>query len=468
MDETRDTELGHGLEVLREPDHGPDYWRQVRLRVAEAGAAHRRGPLRRLRAVVGPRPLRLALAGLLATAVAAAVLLVGLPQTESPQRVSAAAVLRRALSRCSSGHTFRSDAIVRFYASGMWDPEVRYDTFLVRVLQVEDGSYRLTFHAGPSPRSRVTKVESYDAGTGVLARRGAGRPWRITSHFPPGPPDGPAAATATGADFGAILRAVSTSTRLSLDEAVIGGRHAWTVTCTKGDLAGLPRTNVDWPVYTIAVDKQTWLPVRYKVIVAGILMLDVRYGNVRIDTPVSRNSFTAPPSRTDEVRRSDRGFTRVTLDAAANMHGVRAVVPLFRPQGYQLCGCWVATESESVNRLVRARDVFVLQFRSGFDALTVSTRRVYDPSFTPQTDPFESRAYPDWSRMASTTSTLRSGAFAGATARIVVATDVSAPHLWAVKDGVLLTIAGGATARGLLGVAESLQAFAPAPASAAD
>ncbi len=46
-----------------------------------------------------------------------------------------------------------------------------------------------------------------------------------------------------------------------------------------------------------------------------------------------------------------------------------------------------------------------------------------------------------------------------------MATHSSAPHLWAVKDGVLLTIAGGATAEELLAVANSLHVY---PGQAAD
>ncbi len=56
---------------------------------------------------------------------------------------------------------------------------------------------------------------------------------------------------------------------------------------------------------------------------------------------------------------------------------------------------------------------------------------------------------------------ITSGAFAGVTASIVLATTSSTPHLWAVKDGLLLTIAGGAGARELLKIADSLQPYPP-------
>ena len=43
----------------------------------------------------------------------------------------------------------------------------------------------------------------------------------------------------------------------------------------------------------------------------------------------------------------------------------------------------------------------------------------------------------------------------------------SVPHLWAVKDGVLLTVAGIATADELLAVAQSLEVY-PGPSPAAE
>jgi hypothetical protein len=143
-------------------------------------------------------------------------------------------------------------------------------------------------------------------------------------------------------------------------------------------------------------------------------------------------------------------------------------VPGFVPDGYGLRGVAVAPSSISDNRVVKARHVFAVLYASGFDTLTVSTRRIHDPYYEADADPFENRADPGWSELARTETTIRSGAFVGARAKIVVATDTSTPHLWAVKDGVLLTIAGGATARELLAVAESLQPYTAPAASPTD
>ena len=60
---------------------------------------------------------------------------------------------------------------------------------------------------------------------------------------------------------------------------------------------------------------------------------------------------------------------------------------------------------------------------------------------------------------------ITSCAFDGLTANIAAAADSSAPHLWAARDGVLLTIACGATAEELLAVEDSLQVC---PAAIAD
>jgi hypothetical protein len=90
----------------------------------------------------------------------------------------------------------------------------------------------------------------------------------------------------------------------------------------------------------------------------------------------------------------------------------------------------------------------------------VSTRRIADPYYSPTEDPVDSYD-PNWSELVRTEAPITSGAFAGVTASIVLATTSSTPHLWAVKDGVLLTIAGGANARELLEIADSLQPYPP-------
>ena len=85
----------------------------------------------------------------------------------------------------------------------------------------------------------------------------------------------------------------------------------------------------------------------------------------------------------------------------------------------------------------------------------MTTRRVADPSFAAEYDPFEPE--PSWAALVAGPAEISGGAFRGVTARIVVAPKTTTPHPWAAKDGVLLTVAGSATADELLAVAASLE-----------
>jgi len=143
--------------------------------------------------------------------------------------------------------------------------------------------------------------------------------------------------------------------------------------------------------------------------------------------------------------------------------GVTALVPGFLPDGYELSNVAVAARSkvmigtEEGDESYFGRHVFALQYKRGFDWLAVSTRAMRDGDYNVDTDLCEGYDQP-WSKLARVEAPITSGAFAGVTARIVAASTSSPPHLWAMKDGVLLTVAGAATADELLEVAESLQA----------
>jgi hypothetical protein len=219
-----------------------------------------------------------------------------------------------------------------------------------------------------------------------------------------------------------------------------------------------------WPTYKVTTDKQTWLPVRIQLMEQGVLRAEVRYLNVRVNEPLPKDAFTLRSLQGQSSRYLDRGFRRVTLDEARALAAVTPLVPGFVPSGYELAHVAVARRALTANHLVRARHVFALQYTHGFDALTVSTRKVVGAYFSANDDPVDTygSAFADLTR---TEARITAGAFAGMPAHIALATQSSAPHLWAVKDGVLLTIAGGATAEELLAVANSLQVY---PGAAAD
>jgi hypothetical protein len=473
MDEFRDAQLGEQLEIVTEPDHEPDYWDRMRVQVAEEAAGRRQRPGfgRRLQAVLVRRRLRVAIVAAALVAAVAAAILTGLPRTPGPEAVSAAAVLEQALSAVSTGRTWQADYVMKGADWNRSGVGYHYDVWRYHMVQSTDGSYLLT-QLGPTRRlgsgggtsRRVTDAVAYDASTGILRHLRPGRGLSVVRDAPLGPPDR-WPSPLTGVDMGASLRALRAAGALELEKTEIDGRQAWTVTCTKGTPAVFPsgsNQTVDWPVYEVTVDARTWLPVRFQELQAGVLINELRIRDVRVDERLPAGAFVLRAPRGLRVTHADGGFRRVRLEDAGALTGATPLVPRFRPSGHKLTGVALAARARTVNGVVGGKHVFVLQYAHGFDALTVSTRRIADPDYSATEDPVDSYD-PNWSELVRNEAPITSGAFAGVTASIVLATTSSTPHLWAVKDGVLLTIAGGANARELLEIADSLQPYPPSP-----
>ena len=473
MDEFRDRELGEQLEVLVEPDHGPDYWDRMRVQVAEEAAGRRQRPGfgRRLQAVLGRRRLRVAIVAAALVAAVAAATFTGLPRAPGPEAVSAAAVLERALSAVSSGRTWQATAVTKGADWNRSGVGYHYDVWRYHMVLSADGSYLLQ-QLGPTRRlgsgggtsRRVTDAVAYDASTGILRHLKPGRRLSVVRDAPLGPPDR-WASPLTGVDMGASLRALRAAGALELEKTEIDGRPAWTVTCTKATPVVFPsgsNRDIDWPVYKITVDARTWLPVRFQELQAATLTAELRVSDVVVNERLPEDAFTLRATPGLSVSHADGGFRRVGLENARAFAAATPLVPRFRPSGYKLTGVALAARARTVNGMVGGKHVFVLQYAHGFDALTVSTRRIADPYYSATEDPVDSYD-PNWSELVRTEAPITSGAFAGVTASIVLATTSSTPHLWAVKDGVLLTIAGGANARELLKIADSLQPYPPSP-----
>jgi hypothetical protein len=401
--------------------------------------------------------------------------LFGLPRTSGPPTVSAAEVLQRTLSAYSSGITWQADVEAKVVDQNQSAAGgIHYNVLRYRIVQSADGSYRLTQFdqahpgaAGVGAGLHVDDVRAYDASTGVLRHSRPGRGLVIAKDSPLGPPDR-WASPLTGVDFGATLRAMMAAGALKLEGTVLDGRPAWTVVTTKG--AGVaspagPAQGIDWPVYKVTVDKQTWLPVRFQQVTAGTLTAELRVRNVRVNQPLPAHVFELRPLKGQAVKRVDGEFRRVTLEDARALAAVTPLVPGSLPSGYKLAHVAVAARAITANHLFPSRHVFALQYTHGFDSLTVSTRTVVEAGFSATRDDPVDSYDPQGTRLARTAAAITKGAFAGTNASIVVATTSSAPHLWAVKDGVLLTIVGGATAQELLAIADSLQVY---PGAAAD
>ncbi len=465
MKDERDRQLGAALGRLDVPAHRDGFfaavWAGVDQGLAQAGPSRR--PRLRQRGLWRRHPLLMAATVAVAAAAAAIVLLVGLPGTPGPQTVSAAEVLHRALDTYSSLRTWQADMDLKWYDEGVWKTYHTYATRRAHLVWAADGSGRETWFPVMAAGHRLMEggTEVWDATTGI---GGAyydpeTRTWSRETNLPLGPPD---AGTVPGLDLATTVRALAASKTLRLDETVVDGRPAWTVTCTREEMAGLPPAGEDQPAYTVLVDKQSSLLMGVDVVTSGRRTLSLRYRHVRVNEPLPEGVFTKQPRARVTVKRIDVGFRRVTLEEAAATPGATPLVPRVVPEGYVLSHVAVAKSSAftiqigEADQAFHGRHVFALQYRRGFDALTVSTRTIAGADYTVGIDPCEGdRA---WSRQARTEVPIASGAFAGVTARILVGSISSAPHLWAVKNGVLLTIAGAASAEELLAVAESLRA----------
>ena len=253
----------------------------MRLRIAEAAADRQpRGVGYRLRAALGTRRLRIAVAAAAFAAVAAAAVLFGLPHAPGPTTVSAAEVLERALSAYSSGRTWQADAVLKGAALEQVGRRLPLRRPAVsrraeRGWQLPPDAVRPDADrrggADASADLRVTDDHAYDASTGVLRHLRPGRGLVVVKDYPLGPPDR-WASPLTGVDFGATLRAMMAAGALKLEGTVLDGRPAWTVVTSRGAGVASPAGSaqgVDWPVYKVTVDKQTWLPVRFQEVTAG-------------------------------------------------------------------------------------------------------------------------------------------------------------------------------------------------------
>jgi hypothetical protein len=335
-----------------------------------------------------------------------------------------------------------------------------------------DGSYRLTAADGHWD-------EAYDASAGTFAVRGNGpggaAPGTKVSltGLAPGPPD-PSAfdARATGDPLAATLRLLheGTGRQVTTSELLPAGTTdtslataVWVIT------AHLPRSSAAalHPLLAgvgslatepagdevrVVVDQSLLLPLRLQVLHGGASVIDVHFG--------SAGSLRVGGAALTATR--DLGFRATALSGAQAVVGYQPLTPAFVPDGYVLTDVAVrATAPAGVRSTAGGTnppdvDVVSLTYRRGSLSLTVTTRRT-GASAKAWHDPFASpgraggtgspaRTDPDATHLGS-------GAFAGPTAR---GGSSPLPHLWAVDDQYVLTVAGDLGASELHTVAASM------------
>ena len=298
----------------------------------------------------------------------------------------------------------------------------------------------------------------FDARRGVFSSYSPDRGLIERAGYPLGPPDRWADPIAL-ADFSATARALDAVDATRVRTAVFEGRPAWIITCSLASIPSQPRISPEWPIYEITIDQATALPVCFREFRDGQMRAEVRYRDLRANVPLPDDAFELKAPGGALATRIRGGFRLVSVAAIATLPGYTALVPKMVPPGFRLDQAAVAKHGVTANRLNAGRNIVALKYGRGFDSLTVTTRRVADAYYAAYYDPFELDQ--QWAREVAWTVRIRAGAFAGKTARVVVAPGTTVPHLWAVKDGVLLTIAGSATTDELLAIAASLEPARP-------
>lgn len=320
--------------------------------------------------------------------------------------------------------------------------------------------------------------------------------------------------------FGAVARIARAGTGGLAATGVFDGCPVWIVTCPvmlrePGErsaeatpAAGGSDAAGRW--LSVSVDRRSGLPVRIQSWVHGELTAELRLQNVEVDGPVADGAFTPGPPRAARVTQSDDGrlalsidlgrsststslpfdpetvspedirvtiaddpaieedlgFRRVSIDKVPAATGRAVLVPTWMPDGFRLQCVAVRNEPGSprgpsalAGQVSADTGVVVLRYGFGFEAITVTTRRLAargEPGQSaPGADPFIGSSWPGWTDSRTAVS-LTGGALAGGQCRVVVA-PLTIPHLWAVEDGTLLTVAGDASAEQLLAIADSIE-----------
>lgn len=191
--------------------------------------------------------------------------------------------------------------------------------------------------------------------------------------------------------------------------------------------------------------------------------------DLRLNTPVSDELFEpAFPEGANILRRKASPFwRRVSFAEAAHVFAASPLAPRDLPPAFHPFAAAV-TDRARLRFIVAtahggkhderywswSRDVTSLGYRAGFLTFLVTTRR--QETEDPLADPFAT--LPELTPRGSEleTLTLEGGALAGVEAQLAMPA-LNTPHLWAYKDGRLITVSGDLTRAQLLTVANSLE-----------
>lgn len=448
MNTVRDDRLGTALRQLETPEHRPSFHAELeRLLAAEAAE---RQPVRRPRST-RRWALRIAFAAAVGAAAFVTLDIVRSGDTPGPVEVetATAAEVRQAVRTAVA----RAESLSGTFVSRERTPEMdRPERDSGEFLLLADGSYHITSDANEDAydsRRRVSTLHDYGPGYEPYAHRAR----RVAA----GPPDSVGYSNSEfQRELGSVVRALLATGDIPVTEVVVAGRPAWQLsTPVRQDRLAGAGWSPDHLV--VAVDQETGIPLRATWTVDGRLREQWTLRTIEVDGAVSRRDLRMQLPPDVRLTRSDQGFRRVQLDEVESVVGYAPLVPSWLPEGFELADVTVAEQGsptgvEGMNPA--APGVVSMAFRRGFDSIFISTRVAVEPTGGAiWSDPLASgEGFVDEPEPV----TLERGALSGVEANLLIV-PLAIPHIWALTDELVVTVAGDLSREELVRVAESLE-----------
>lgn len=471
-----DERLGRALRGLEVPDHGPDFFPRLLHHLEREAARRSRPHRRRPRRWKGPTTLLAATAAVLVVAIVASLVGSDGPRPgrgpdEPPVRLISAAEVRARVGGAIGGlRTLQGEVAL--------ECEVEFGP----CLPPEGGgraTLRWTFAVTATGDERVTGIGhrddmSYSAERGEQRSVSEGPPplVQVITGLPPGPPDFAARNSLLRREVASFVRAfLATTDDVPVTEVTEGGREAWRVVVPvePNKLAG-PGGSGD--ALEMVVDRQSGFPLRVTETLGGRFLREVRLSNLVVDAPVDTDAFVLDLPAGIRPFRQDAGFRRVALDEVDEAAGYRPVLPdpTSLPAGYVMAEVTVAARAQPTGTEggnPPSRNVVSVAYRRGLDRIVVTSRATGSAEVCsrvlPGSDPSPCWADPlasgEGIRDEPQPFRLSSGALAGSRAELVLSPR-GIPHVWAIGDQLVVTVAGDATGDELERMAESFAAVA--------
>lgn len=456
MIEDRDEALGHALRALDVPDHGPDFFVHLseRLKEEPPGATVHRPRWRQT-----PMLMVMSIAAVVLALVGVSTQFVGKDGlAPEPHLITAAEVSERVSVALASLRSLSGEITM-------------------------DCPDKCMFFAGPTAHwSFVTTAAGDERITGIgslydYAYSTARRELRwlteaqltVTSNVAAGPPDF-MARSLLNRDIASVLQAFpGTVQEVAVAEVDEQGRPAFRMVTplapsTTGGLNQIDRIEV-------VIDRATGFPLRKTQWSGSKLLGEVRLSNLVVNGPVDPAAFSFEPPAGTRVYATDRGFQRVTLGELEALVGYQPVLPALAglPPGYVLADVTVRTAVNPTDREARNTGAPVLvsvAYRRGFDRITVTTGASGSTKRCEAGGHIQCWVDPMASGVGYTDEperfTVDGGALSGAEAELVISSH-GLPHVWAVDDRLIVTVAGDANGEELKRIAGSFASDRPSP-----